>query len=59
MKAICLTNEAGYLALFVEDKVTEEDVHKLHIVDTLAMYHVSKKKVDVEYDEDDEDEDEE
>jgi ankyrin repeat protein len=47
------------IALFVENKITEEDVHLLHIVDPLAMYHVSKKKVDDEDGEDDEDEEEE
>jgi hypothetical protein len=53
------------IALFVENKITEEDVHVLHITDPLAMYHISKiiddddDEEDDEDDGDDEDEDEE
>jgi hypothetical protein len=33
------------IALFVENKITEEDVHVLHITDPLAMYQISKKRM--------------
>jgi hypothetical protein len=33
------------IALFLENKITEEDVHVLHTTDPLAMYRLSEKKL--------------